>query len=147
MFNKKQGYYMSLTLTARQSVIKELSKKYRRASKKEKTRIINNFISLTNYNRSYARYVLRNYQYVRSRSKSKRRGIKIYDEEFLKDLKKIWYIYDNICGKRLAPFMPEAIDALERHGEIKIHDVNKNKLLSVSAATIDRLLKAERKKY
>ena len=138
---------MSLTLTSRQSVVKELSKKYRRATKKEKSKIIDNLISLTNYNRCYARYVLRNYQYVRCRSKSKRQNIKKYDEKFLKDLKKIWYIYDNICGKRLAPFMPEAVDALERHGEIEINDVNKNKLLSVSAATIDRLLKTERKKY
>ena len=138
---------MSLTLTARQSVVKELSKKYRRVTKKEKSKIIDNLISLTNYNRCYARYVLRNYQYVRCRSKSKRQNKKKYDEKFLKDLKKIWYIYDNICGKRLAPFMPEAVDALERHGEIEIHDGNKHKLLSVSAATIDRLLKAERKKY
>ena len=91
--------------------------------------------------------MLRNYQYVRRRSKSKRQNKKKYDEKFLKDLKKIWYIYDNTCGKRLAPFMPEEVDALERHDEIKIHDGNKHKLLSVSAATIDRLLKAERKKY
>ena len=27
--------------------------------------------------------------------------------------------------------MPEAVDALERHGEIEIHDGNKHKLLKV----------------
>ena len=80
---------MSLTLTARQSVVKELSKKYRKATKKEKSKIIDNLISLTNYNRCYARYVLRYYQYVHCRNKSKRQNKKKYGEKFFKDLKKI----------------------------------------------------------
>ncbi len=43
--------------------------------------------------------------------------------------------------------MFEAISALERHGEIKINKEIKQQLLAVSAATIDRLLDKERKKY
>ena len=136
---------MSLTVTERQAVIKELSKKYRKASKKGKTKIIDNLISLTKYNRCYARYVLRNYKH--NPKKKKRIGKKVYGKEFLNVLKKVWYIYDNICGKRLAPFMFEAISALERHGEIKINKEIKQQLLAVSAATIDRLLDKERKKY
>ena len=94
---------MSLTLNERQAVIKELSKKYRKISKKEKTKIIDNLISLTKYNQCYARYVLRNYKH--NPKKKKRIGKKKYGKEFLNVLKKVWYIYDNICGKRLALFM------------------------------------------
>jgi len=135
---------MSLTLTERQGVIKELSRKYRKVSKHKKTTIINNLISLTNYNRCYARYVLRNYKY--NTPKKKKTSRKKYNKDFFDELKKIWYIYDCICGKRLKPYIEEGIKALERNNEIKLNNIIRQQLLTVSAATIDRLLSNERKK-
>lgn len=135
---------MSLLLQERQAVVRELAKKYKSATKKEKTILIDKLIDLMEYNRCHARYVLRNYIASTRHKKQKRR--KIYGKEFEKELKKIWYILDNICGKRLAPYMEEAVMVLERHGELEVDAEIKHQLLTVSAATIDRILKKERMK-
>lgn len=54
---------------------------------------------------------------------------------------------DFICGKRLAPVLGEMVELLERRGELKCGAESKKKLAQMSAATIDRLLGPERKKY
>ena len=135
---------MSLTLQERHAVVRELAKKYKGANKKEKTVLIDELIDVAGYNRCYARYLLRNYTPPPKHKSRKSR--KIYGKEIEKELKKIWYIFDNICGKRLAPYMEEAVRALERHGELEIGAEIKCQLLTVSAATIDRILKKERMK-
>src|SRR5207247_5812508 len=43
-------------------------------------------------------------------------------------------------GKRLAPFMAEAVAAMERHEELEVTPQVRVMLLAVSAATIDRML-------
>ena len=51
---------------------------------------------------------------------------------------------DCICGKRLAAVLPETTAVLERHGELET--ATREKLGAISAATIDRLLAAERRR-
>lgn len=51
---------------------------------------------------------------------------------------------DGISGKRLAPFMAEMVEVMERSGELHLTEEVREKLLRISAATIDRLLKQER---
>lgn len=59
----------------------------------------------------------------------------------------LWVIADGICGKRLAPFIQNALPILERFEEIIIDNDTREKLLSISPATIDRLLQSERTKF
>jgi hypothetical protein len=54
---------------------------------------------------------------------------------------------DYICGKRLQPGLAEFVMVLERHNELQCEAATKAKLLQISAATIDRLLRSERRKY
>ncbi|HBB7077308.1 TPA: hypothetical protein I8649_001997 [Legionella pneumophila] len=71
----------------------------------------------------------------------------VYPEErYLEPLKRIWLLSDQPCGKRLKmilplwlPFYKEACEAIER----AVYDG----LLSMSVATIDRLLTPLRVKY
>jgi hypothetical protein len=55
-------------------------------------------------------------------------------------LERVWRAADHPCGKRLAPFLPTLVPALERHGELALTEAVRTKLLGLSAATIDRLL-------
>ncbi|MHA1375570.1 MAG: hypothetical protein ACTSR7_14915 [Promethearchaeota archaeon] len=48
-----------LTMGQKKTVTKELRDRYQKSSKKEKVRILNEFIQLTRYNRSYAARTLR----------------------------------------------------------------------------------------
>jgi len=150
-----------LTMRQKKAVTKELKDRYQRASKKEKTMMLNEFLRLTGYNRCYACQILKKKEivlgylniagkrikYITDKRKIKRKKKKIYDQEVLVALKEIWKICDYICSKRLAPFLSEIIPVLERWGEIKLNLKVREKLGKISAATIDRLLADTRKRY
>lgn len=148
---------MRLTMKERQAVTAVVAARYRRTGKKDKKTILNEFTQVTGYNRSYAGFLLRAWgKRVRinnklvlvgdGRKKIKRDRPRVYDDNVLCALKKIWMIMDCICGKRLAPVLGELIATLEQHGEIELDEETKEKLLTTSAATIDRLLGKERKR-
>ena len=75
-----------------------------------------------------------------------RRGVvaRVYDEAVREAIIVLWEASDRICGKRLKPLVPVLVSALERHGHLELDDQVRSKLLSVSAATIDRLLSPTR---
>ncbi|MBA3061607.1 MAG: transposase family protein [Atribacteria sp.] len=144
----------------KKAVTRELRDRYRKSSKKEKTIMLDEFIRLTRYNRSYAARVLRlkevlgymhirgkRVRLVRDKRKIKRKKKKIYDEGVLVALKEIWKICDYICSKRLAPFLKEIIPVLEKWREINLSAKVREKLFKISAATIDRLLTDTRKRF
>ena len=149
-----------LTMRQKKAVTRELRDRYRKSSKKEKTIMLDEFIRLTRYNRSYAARVLRlkevlgymhirgkRVRLVRDKRKIKRKKKKIYDEGVLVALKEIWKICDYICSKRLAPFLKEIIPVLEKWREINLSAKVREKLFKISAATIDRLLTDTRKRF
>jgi len=51
-------------------------------------------------------------------------------------LKKIWYILDFPCGRRLADYMGEILPKLEKCGEIEVNEEVRGKLLKISGRTI-----------
>jgi hypothetical protein len=56
----------------------------------------------------------------------------------------LWEAADRICGKRLKELAPVLIDAMERHGHLRLDPVVRSAVLDISAATIDRLLRPVR---
>ena len=151
---------MRLKMKARQEVTAVTAGQYRGASKKEKRLLLDQFVSTTGYSRWYARFVLRHEgqrihldkQTVvlavrRGTGRRKRKRVRLYDEKVVIALVKLWRIMDYICGKRLQPILPELVAVLERHNEFSCDKETRTKLLRISAATIDRLLKPERRKH
>lgn len=53
----------------------------------------------------------------------------------------IWEAADRICGERLKAAMPHLVESMERHGHLDLDPEVRGRLLSTSAATLDRLLK------
>ena len=148
---------MRLTMKERRSVTAIVATRYQKVSKKEKNTILHEFTQLTGYNRCYAAFLLRSHgKKLRINQKTvligdlkkrtKRNRQRTYDDKVVCALKKIWFVMDCICGKRLAPTLKELIPILESHQEIELDTTTKEKLLIVSAATIDRLLAPERRK-
>ena len=143
----------------RKRIAEATAGRYRKAGKKEKGVILNEFVELTGFARSYAALVLRNHGRVvtvnrklRVRGdvgqKLPRRGRgPTYDEQTVKALVQVWRIMDYICGKRLAPVLGEIVERLLRHNELRCDAGTSKKLKRMSAATIDRLLRPERQKY
>jgi len=52
----------------------------------------------------------------------------------------LWEASDRLCSKRLKPLIPILLPALERHGRLDLDIELRDKLLTISAATMDRLL-------
>jgi hypothetical protein len=69
-----------------------------------------------------------------------------YGEDLQAPLEDVWATFGGLCGKRLAPFMAEGIEALERFGELALSGEARDKLIAMSAATIDRRLSPARKR-
>lgn len=149
---------MGLTMSEKRAVIKAWAGQYKKAGKKGKGQILDELVTLTGYNRWYVVGLLRwDGKVIRAgrrvrligdlRKKVKRTRQRLYDEAVLDGLKAIWAIMDCICGKRLAAILPEVIPILEKHREVELEADTRKKLLSISAASIDRLLAPERRKW
>ena len=52
----------------------------------------------------------------------------------------VWEAADRICGKRLRQVIAGLVDAMERHGHLKLDSAVRESLLAMSAATMGRLL-------
>lgn len=141
----------------RRVLVKAFAGEYRRATKKEKGEILDRFVVATGYQRRYAARSLRG-QGRRMRLSPRvvvegdvRSGVRhgrkrIYDEAVKGALKGLWQMLDYLCGKRLVAALAGTLEALERHGELKLAPSIGKKLLSISAATIDRLLAEEKRR-
>jgi len=143
----------------KKAVVGEVGGRYRKAGKKEKTVILDELVKTTGYNRKYAVHVLA------GRGKSvtvradggtvklqaaviKRRkggGRKpVYTGEFAVVLRKIWAFFSYRCGKILSPFLRQQMPFLEQ--PFGVTPEVRELLLKVSPSTVDRVLKADRKK-
>jgi len=145
-------------MNARREVTKVTAARYRKAGKKGKGRILDEFCRLTGYSRCHAGLLLRNYgknRVVRHGSEAVKlvpvkRGRKpagrprVYGVEVQKALKGLWAQFDFMCGKRLQPFLRTALALMVRHDELAISEAVYEQLQNISASTIDRLLAQEK---
>ncbi|HGJ67341.1 TPA: hypothetical protein ENS27_18420 [bacterium] len=152
---------MGLRMNERRAVTREIAKRYHKSSKKQRGKILDEFTALMGYNRSYASHLLSNWGrkiylgrgdktvaviFGEVKRKTKRRRHPKYDKEVLNVLRSIWMISDYLCGKRLYALLKEIIPKLEKFREIKLDAGTRDKLLKISPATIDRLLREDKKK-
>jgi len=114
--------------------------RYKKASFKEKTAILNEFCSVCGYHRKHATRLLNNFKRF-TKPKSKKRGnpSKYNKPSVIEPLKKIWLTANLPCSKRLKAIIPLWLPAYAKEfGGLSL-DVVKA-LLKISPATIDRLL-------
>ena len=131
-------------MVERRAVTKETVARYRRASKKGKGLILDELCALTGWNRDHARRALRQAAGP-AKPRQPRRQVLVYGPELMAPLAKVWATLDGPCGKRLAPFMAEIVGVLERFGELELGSQEREQLLAMSAATIDRRLRGARR--
>jgi len=145
-----------LTMKQRIALTKVVKKRYQKAGKKEKTKILSELVANCGYNRSYARRILGSLKRERKMDRKGRNGKKLkkysprqrkYDASVFYPLRTLWLAADGICSQRLKPFIPELLAVLEKNKEIKVNKTVRRKLLSVGSATIDRMLSAVKRQY
>jgi hypothetical protein len=146
---------------ARKELTEEKARRYRGAkSRKEKSRILDDFIADTGYHRKCAISILNgegeikllsiNGKPVKARISHKTRGTRVcksrYDEPVKQSVIMLWKFFRHICGERLAPLIKKNIEALSGRRRFGITKEIKEKLMKISRSTIERVIKPERKK-
>jgi len=105
--------------------------------------ILDEFVAATGYARKYAIRLLNHPVDLKLAIERPRRPR--YGLEVQQALQLTWTAANHICAKRLVPFLPTLVESLERHGHLQLSEEGRNLLLSVSAATADRILRPYRK--
>ena len=124
-----------------------IRKRYRKGNKELKSRILDEFCAVCKYHRKYASNLLWQ-PFRKKRSKTKKRGKRsIYNQSYiLEPLTKIWLSTNQMCSKKLKAALPIWLPFYEdEYGQLL--EESKNKLLVISASTIDRLLKPNKAKF
>ena len=133
----------SLSYQARRTLLQQSVPQYREASPSQKRTLVDAFVAATGYHRTYARWLLNHAEEVQQtlqRPRPRQYGPDVQHALFL-----AWNAANRICAKRLIPFLPTLLEALERHEHLQITEECRKQLLSMSAATADRLLSSRRK--
>lgn len=131
-----------MSLPARRELLAATAARYQQASKKEKQVILDEFVAATGYHRKYAIALLNDFGPAPSEPPKRERNPRdrIYDDDVKEALIIVWEAANRICSKRLVPFLPTLVKVLERHDHLHLTEDARERLLAISASTVDRLL-------
>ena len=126
---------------ARTELIEAIGERYRAGSRAEKLRILDEFVAVTGYHRKHAIRVLSGRESRRAKKRARKR---LYDEAVREAAVVLWEASARVCGKRLKPLLPVLLASLEGHGHLRLDEAVRSRLVSASAATLDRMLSPTR---
>jgi hypothetical protein len=132
----------NMSLSAKRESLARIHGRYQRAGRPHKTRILDEFCATCGYHRKSA---LRLLNRPPPAAPPKRSGPKLtYDPAVvLPVLKAVWLASDQLCSKLLAAALPEWLEHYERRAA-PLGEAFKKKILQISPAQIDRLLRSAR---
>lgn len=122
---------------------------YHLKSKKEKSKLLDEYCKTTGHNRKYVISKIRSGSYIENRDKTKGRKTRRkrkshYDTYVTVSLITCWKIFDYPCGQRLAPLLLSEVNRLRRLNELRCSDEVARKLHTIAPCTIDVKLKREK---
>ena len=108
-----------MSLQARRELLQHMLPQYRQATTvKKKSKLLDAFTVATGYNRKYALGLLNHAkaeQSISQRPRPRQYGPDVQYALFL-----VWHAANRICAKRLIPFLPTLVKALERHEHLHL---------------------------
>jgi hypothetical protein len=133
-----------MSFRAKRELLSQVAPRYAEARHAQKSMILDEFLASTGYARKYALRLLG--RPVAPPGPIRRPRAPRYGPA-VEALRIAWSAVNGICAKRLVPFLPELVPALERHGHLVLTDEVRTLLLTISPATADRLLRPIRQPH
>ena len=121
-----------ISMATRDELVVAVAAHYARASRVERGRILDEFAAVTGLHRKHAVRLLRGGQ--ASKVSGPRPSRRLYDDAAREALVVIWEASDRVCGKRLRPLVPILVEAMERHGHLRLAPEVRTSVLAMSAA-------------
>lgn len=118
--------------------LKQLQARYRKASRKERSAMLDEFVRTTGYHRKHAIAVL-NGRRERVQGPIRRPRRAVYGPDVAAALAVLADLFDHICSKRLRAAMDIEVPRLYEAGSLQVSPECYQKLLAVSPSTMDRL--------
>jgi hypothetical protein len=132
-----------MSQTSKKEYLLAIWERYQRAGRRFKTKILDEFCQVCGYCRKYAIQLLSREPRRRQRKPGPKRE---YDQAVLEPLKALWLLSEQMCSKRLKAALPIWLPFYEQaHGPLDPQV--RQKLLRISPAAMDRLLKKTRASY
>lgn len=135
---------MELSLTARKAILKAQLDRWPKATRSEKSAILDAVCQVTGWHRDHARKAIRiaiAEQANGPRPRKPREPVRTYGDAAIELLQTCWVVLDGPSGKRLKPALDQALDNLGRHGHLdQVPTEVIAQVRRMSAATIDRRL-------
>jgi hypothetical protein len=125
---------------ARKEYAQALRERYQKASKIEKTIILNEFCLTAGFSRKYAIRLLNGKSSIRSRKSGPKRR---YGKDLVTHIRALWIVSGKICSTKPKAAIPELLP----YYLVTLDEATSESLLQISRASIDRPLKEERKKH
>ena len=129
-----------MSFRGKRELLAQVAPRYREASRKEKSIILNEFIAATGYARKYAIRLL-TLRVISAPGPIRRPRARRYGKDVQEALSIAWAATNYIGSKRLAPFLEELVPVLEEHGHLQLSEEARAQLCRISHATIDRILR------
>jgi hypothetical protein len=129
----------TMSHTTRKEILERMRRRYRNAGREHKRKLLDQAQELLGYHRKSAVRALRAPELKPVPWINTGRPASYDPKVLLPWLRSIWQATDYACGRRLVAMLPEWIPAYEAH-ERRIPGEAREKLLSASARTLDRLL-------
>jgi hypothetical protein len=142
---REEGHGMSPR--AKKEYLDSIFTRFRQASKREKTLILDEFCLTCGYHRKHAIRLLRRHTRYRKKKHKKRGKASVYNNPaVIEPLKRIWLAANLPCSKRLKAIVPLWLPWYAREfGPLSVPAVNA--ILTISAASIDRAFQPVRVQY
>jgi hypothetical protein len=132
-----------MSYQAKWELLVRTAPRYQASDAKSKSQILDEFVCATGFHRKYAIVMLNNPP--ERMAKIRRPRARCYSQEAQDALMIAWAACNRVCSKRLVPYLPELVAVLEAHGHLNLTEQVRGELLSMSAATVDRILAPARK--